>query len=156
MNTNTIRIRNQSERTGAQPAPGWEPCPPCLSAQVPHRPGCPDALGWGLYPDQRVFLDGKPHRRRAADPCREPKERHAVREGGEEERGPEFEQQPGAGSKMAAGEAGDRWSLSDAKLEKWGKGKGKNKYHHSQKFKNEPKNLQDKQLASEVPPGSSS
>ena len=99
MNTNTIRIRNQSERTGAQPAPGWEPCPPCLSAQVPHRPGCPDALGWGLYPDQRVFLDGKPHRKRAADPCREPKERHAVREGGEEERGPEFEQQPGAGSK---------------------------------------------------------
>jgi len=79
-----------------------------------------------------------------------------VREGGEEERGPEFEQQPGAGSKMAAGEAGDRWSLSDAKLEKWGKGKGKNKYHHSQKFKNKPKNLQDKQLASEVPPGSSS
>ena len=79
-----------------------------------------------------------------------------MREGGEEERGPEFKQQPGAGSKMAAGEARDRWSLSDAELEKWGKGKGKNKYRHSQKCKNKPKNLQDKQLASEVPPGSSS
>lgn len=85
-----------------------------------------------------------------------PEETQAVREGGGEERGPEFEQQPGAGSKMAAGEAGDRWSLSDAELEKWGKGKGKNKYRHSQKFKNKPKNLQDKQLASESPPGSSS
>lgn len=74
INTNTILIRNQSERTGALPVPGWEPCPPCLSAQVLHRPGCPDALGWGLYPDQRVFLDGEPHRRRA-------EERQAVREG---------------------------------------------------------------------------
>lgn len=44
-----------------------------------------------------------------------------------------------AGSKMAAGKAGDRWSLPDAEMEKWGKGKGKNKYHHSQKFKNKPK-----------------
>ena len=90
-----------------------------------------------------------------ADPCREPKERQAVQEGGGEE-GTRIREQPGAGSKMAAGEAGDRWSLSDAELEKWGKGKGKNKYRHSHKFKNKPKNLQDKQLASEVPPGSSS
>lgn len=82
------------------------------------------------------------------------RDRQCGRERGE--RGPECEQQPGAGSKMAAGEAGDRWSLSDAELEKWGKGKGKNKYRHSQKFKNKPKNLQDKQLASESPPGSSS
>lgn len=54
-------------------------------------------------------------------------------------------------SKMAAGKAGDRWSLPDAEQEKWGKRKGKNKYHHSQKFKNKLKNLKDKQLASEVP-----
>lgn len=81
INTNTILIRNQSERTGALPVPGWEPCPPRLSSQVLHRPGGPDALGWGLYPDQRVFLDGEPHRRRAADPCGWPEERQAVREG---------------------------------------------------------------------------
>lgn len=67
------------------------------------------------------------------------------------EEGPEFKQ-PCAGSKMAAGKAGDRWSLPGAEMEKWGK--GKNKYHHSQKFKNKPKNLKDKQLASEVPPAS--
>ena len=81
INTNTILIRNQSERTGALPVPGWEPCPSRLSSQVLHRPGGPDALGWGLYPDQRVFLDGEPHRRRAADPCGWPEERQAVREG---------------------------------------------------------------------------
>lgn len=60
-----------------------------------------------------------------ADPCREPKERQAVQEGGGEEGDPEFEQQPGAGSKMA-GQAEDRWSLSDAELEKV-RGKGKEK-----------------------------
>lgn len=32
--------------------------------------------------------------------------------------------------------------------------KGKNKYHHSQEFKNKLKNLKDKQLTSEVPPAS--
>lgn len=69
----------------------------------------------------------------------------------EGEEGPEFKQ-PCAGSKMAAGKAGDRWSFPGTETEKWGKGKGKNKYHRSQKFKNKPKNLKDKQLASEVPP----
>lgn len=59
---------------------------------------------------------------------------------------------PGAGSKMATGKAGDRWSLSEAELEKVGKGKGKNKYHHSQKLKNKPRHLKDKQLASEARP----
>lgn len=48
-------------------------------------------------------------------------ERKSGRGGGREmEDGPEFEQ-PGAGSKMATGKAGDRWSLPDAELEKWGK-----------------------------------
>lgn len=32
-------------RADRGPAPGWDPCPPCLSAQVSHRPGFPDALG---------------------------------------------------------------------------------------------------------------
>lgn len=80
------------------------------------------------------------------------RESQAVGERGEEKRGLEFKQ-PCAGSKMAASKAGDRWSLSDAELEKWGKGKGKN-YHCSQKFKNKPKNLKDKQPASEVSPAS--
>lgn len=35
-----------------------------------------------------------------------------------------------------------------------GKGKRKNKYHHSQKIKNRPQTLNDEQLASEVPPAS--
>lgn len=82
------------------------------------------------------------------------KERKSGKGGGRErEDGPEFKQ-PCAGSKMATGKAGDRWSLPDAETEKWGKGKGKNKYHHSQKFKNKPQSLKDKQLASEGPPAS--
>lgn len=81
-------------------------------------------------------------------------ERKSGRGGGREmEDGPEFEQ-PGAGSKMATGKAGDRWSLPDAELEKWGKEKGKYKYHYSQKFKNKPQNLKDRQLVSEVAPAS--
>lgn len=45
------------------------------------------------------------------------------RKGGKEERGQNTSS--GAGSKMATGKAGDRWSLSAAEREKWGKGKEK-------------------------------
>lgn len=48
-------------------------------------------------------------------------ERKSGRRGGKKrEDGPEFKQ-PCAGSKMATDKAGDRWSLPDVELEKWGK-----------------------------------
>lgn len=46
------------------------------------------------------------------------RESQQLGEGGKQ-RGPELKQ-PSVGSKMATGKAGDRWSLSDAELEKWG------------------------------------
>lgn len=68
------------------------------------------------------------HRRGGADLCGEldedAKEKPGSGGGREEEEGPEIEQ-PYAGSKTAAGKAGDRWSLSEAEREKWAKGKEK-------------------------------
>lgn len=102
---------------------------PCrLQAQVPHRPTvasdpqsrsgpagaasrpgrCVQTRGEASWSGPRQSLGGRAGEVSSG--------REGRRRGGQNS-------SSGVGSKMATGKAGDRWSLSAAELEKWGKGK---------------------------------
>lgn len=157
MNINIILIRNQpKERGHCLSKEVGSSSPPCLHTQ--------DLGTWaGAFSRLEVVRTLKVHRRGVADTWRELDERdfwrvqrtesQAEGEGGKEKmdqnpsslvlvlKWPQMRQETDGPFLMLSQRSGERK-------------KGKNKYHYSQKFKNKPKNLKDKQLVSEVPPAS--